>query len=95
MNDDAVIPREEKVSQISKHILDMADASRQHVLSHAHKELILLHHNVGKCLVDISAAHRWGVRYLNNIASSIVAENPSIKGFDRCNLYRMRQFYFT
>lgn len=95
MNDDAVISREEEVSQISKHILDMADASRQHVLSHANKELILLYYNVGKYLVEISAVHKWGEGYIDNIASSIAAENPSIKGFDRRNLYRMRQFYLT
>ena len=84
---------EDVVSQVSKHILDMADSSRQQVISHANRELIILYYNVGKYLTDVSAKYNWGQNYIDRIAEIIADENPSIKGFERRNLYRMKQFY--
>lgn len=95
MTDKPAILDDDVVSQVSRHILDMADASRQQVLSHANRELIILYYNVGKYLTEISAKYKWGDGYIDNIAGSIAVANPSIKGFDRRNLYRMKQFYLT
>lgn len=95
MTDKPAILEDDVVSQVSRHILDMADASRQQVLSHANRELIMLYYNVGKYLTEISAKYKWGDGYIDNIAGSIAVANPSIKGFDRRNLYRMKQFYLT
>ncbi len=95
MVSEPAVPDEKIVSQASRHILDMADASRQQVLSHANKELIILYYNVGKYLAEVSTKYKWGDGYIDNIASFIAAESPSIKGFDRRNLYRMKQFYLT
>lgn len=95
MTNKPTIIDEEVVAQVSKHILDMADASRQQVLSQANRELIILYYNIGKYLTEISTKYKWGDGYIENIANSIAAVNPSIKGFDRRNLYRMKQFYLT
>ena len=95
MTNKPAIIDDEVVTQVSKHILDMADASRQQVLSQANRELIILYYNIGKYLTEISTKYKWGDGYIENIANSIAAVNPSIKGFDRRNLYRMKQFYFT
>ena len=93
MTNKPAIPDEDVVSQVSKHILEMADTSRQQVISHANKELIILYYNVGEYLTDVSVRYNWGQNYIDRVAEIIADENPSIKGFERRNLYRMRQFY--
>lgn len=95
MSNKPAILDEEIVSKVGKHILDMADESRQRVLSYADRELIKLYYDVGKYLAEVSDKYKWGEGYIDKIAKSISFDNPSIKGFDRRNLYRMRQFYTT
>ncbi len=95
MVSEPAVPDEKIVSQASRHILDMADASRQQVLSHANKELIILYYNVGKYLAEISDRYSRGQSYIDKIVEVIATESPVTKGFERRNLYRMRQFYLA
>ena len=79
MTNKPAIPDEDVVSQVSKHILEMADTSRQQVIFHANRELIILYYNVGKYLTDVSVKYNWGQNYIDRVAEIIADENPSIK----------------
>jgi hypothetical protein len=38
---------------------------------------------------------KWGSWYIDELAKFISMNCPEIKGFNRCGLYRMKQFYET
>ena len=51
--------------------------------------------NVGKFLSDESKGKEYGDLYIDSVANFIQGEFSGIKGFNRCGLYRMKQFYET
>ena len=49
--------------------------------------------NVGEYLYALTSNSAYGDKIIDEIAEYIALNNPSIKGFNRRGLYRMRQFY--
>ena len=76
-------------------IVDMIEQARQNALRSVNAELIKLYWNVGKYLSEESAKSSWGDFFIDETAKYIKENCPSIKGFNRRGLYRMRQFYET
>ena len=76
-------------------IVGMIEQSRQNALQSVNAELIKLYWNVGKYLSEESAKSSWGNSFIDETAKYIKENYPSIKGFNRRGLYRMRQFYET
>ncbi len=58
-------------------------------------ELINMYWQVGEYISDLCNNASFGDRVIDEIAAYISAEAPSIKGFNRRGLYRMKQFYET
>ena len=50
---------------------------------------------VGEYLSELCAESSFGDKVIDEVADYISETNPTIKGFNRRGLYRMRQFYET
>jgi DUF1016 N-terminal domain len=57
--------------------------------------LIKLYWSIGKFISDRLSTSEWGQKTIEQLAAFIQTQEPGIKGFEKRNLYRMRQFYET
>jgi predicted nuclease of restriction endonuclease-like (RecB) superfamily len=76
-------------------VLTLIQTAQQKVIATANQELIKLYWSIGKYISDRIATSEWGQKTIEQLAAFIQAQEPSIKGFEKRNLYRMRQFYET
>ena len=74
-------------------LITIIDDARSRALKAVNAELIQMYWDVGACLSDLCARSEFGDGIIDQVASFIARENPSIKGFNRRGLYRMKQFY--
>ena len=58
-------------------------------------ELINMYWEVGKYLSSLVENSSFGDKVIDEVAAYIAESNPTIKGFNRRGLYRMKQFYET
>lgn len=56
-------------------------------------ELITMYYEVGKYLSEFCSNSKFGDKVINDVEMYISKNNPTIKGFNRRCLYRMKQFY--
>ncbi|MCT4614304.1 MAG: PDDEXK nuclease domain-containing protein [Marinifilaceae bacterium] len=56
-------------------------------------ELIQLYWEIGKDIVEKQKNSNWGSKFIEQVATELKIEFPSIKGFSRRNLYAIRQWY--
>ena len=76
-------------------VLTLIKTAQQKVIATANQELIKLYWSIGKYISDRIATSEWGQKTIEQLAAFIQAQEPGIKGFEKRNLYRMRQFYET
>jgi hypothetical protein len=76
-------------------ILTLIKTAQQKVIATANQELIKLYWSVGKYISNRLAASEWGQKTIEQLATFIQSQEPELKGFEKRNLYRMRQFYET
>ncbi|MCY7333053.1 MAG: PDDEXK nuclease domain-containing protein [Pseudanabaena sp. CAN_BIN31] len=76
-------------------VLILIKTAQQKVIATANQELIKLYWSIGKYISDRLAASEWGQKTIEQLASFIQTQEPAIKGFEKRNLERMRQFYET
>lgn len=76
-------------------IVSMIQSSRDSAIRAVNAELIQLYWNVGEYLSVLCANAKFGDKVIDEIAASLAAAAPTIKGFHRRGLYRMKQFYET
>lgn len=76
-------------------VLTLIKTAQQKVIATANQELIKLYWSVGKYISDRLATSEWGQKTIEQLAAFIQAQEPGLKGFEKRNLYRMRQFYET
>jgi predicted nuclease of restriction endonuclease-like (RecB) superfamily len=76
-------------------IVLLIEEARSRAYSKVNTELILLYFDVGKIVSLKVADGVWGEGTVNELASYIGAKMPSLSGFNRRGLYRMKQFYET
>ena len=74
-------------------IITLIEEARQNALKSINAELIKLYWNVGEYLSCESKKASWGDSFIDETAKYIQENCPEIKGFTRCGLYRMKQFY--
>jgi len=56
------------------------------------RELIRLHWEVGKSILEREKSSRWGDKVLGRLSADLYREFPDMKGFSRTNLKYMRMF---
>lgn len=76
-------------------VLILIQSAQQKVLATTNQELIKLYWSIGKYISDRITTSEWGQKTIEQLAAFIQAQEPGIKGFEKRNLYRMRQFYET
>ena len=81
-------------NNFSNIILIIEDA-KQRAMKAVNAELINMYWEVGKYLSSLVAESSFGDKVIDEVAAYIAESNPTIKGFNRRGLYRMKQFYET
>lgn len=74
-------------------LIAIIENAKVRALKAVNTELITMYYEVGKYLSDICSKSKFGDKVINDVESYIVKINPTIKGFNRRGLYRMKQFY--
>jgi predicted nuclease of restriction endonuclease-like (RecB) superfamily len=76
-------------------IVRLIGASRERAMQAVNTALIDLYWQIGEIISRRVAAAQWRDGAVEQLASYIARWEPSIRGFSRSNLLRMRQFYET
>jgi predicted nuclease of restriction endonuclease-like (RecB) superfamily len=76
-------------------VLALIKNTQNYVIATSNQELIKLYWSIGKYIDDRLQTTEWGKKTIQQLADFIQAKEPGIKGFERRNLERMRQFYKT
>lgn len=76
-------------------VLHLIEAAKQRAYQAVNTALIELYWQVGEFISRKLAAAEWGDGVVDQLATYIAQTQPSLKGFTRANLFRMRQFYET
>jgi predicted nuclease of restriction endonuclease-like (RecB) superfamily len=76
-------------------ILALIQTAQNYVIATSNQELIKLYWSIGKYISERLKTSDWGQKTIEQLATFIQTQEPGIKGFERRNLYRMRQFYET
>ena len=74
-------------------ILSIIENAKSRAFKAVNAELITMYFEVGKYLSDLCSKTKFGDKVINDVEKYIKEINPTIKGFNRRSLYRMKQFY--
>ncbi len=76
-------------------VISIIENAKGRALKAVNAELINMYWQVGEYLSGLCANAGFGDKIIEDVAAYISTAAPSIKGFNRRGLYRMRQFYET
>ena len=76
-------------------VISIIENAKGRALKAVNAELINMYWEVGEYLSELCALSTYGDKVIDDVANYISATAPTIKGFNRRGLYRMRQFYET
>ena len=76
-------------------ILALIKNAQNYVIATTNQELIKLYWTIGRYISDRLSTAEWGKKTIEQLAEFIQIQEPGIRGFERRNLERMRQFYET
>lgn len=76
-------------------VISIIENAKSRALKAINAELIQMYWDVGEYLSDLCTESSFGDKVIDEVATYISKAAPTIKGFNRRGLYRMRQFYET
>ncbi len=76
-------------------VISIIENAKGRALKAVNAELINMYWEVGEYLSELCAESAYGDKVIDDVANYISATSPTIKGFNRRGLYRMKQFYET
>jgi len=76
-----------------REVIDLIRGARQRALQVVNTSLVALYWEVGRYISRKLEAALWGESVVDQLARYISRRHPDIRGFERRNLFRMRQFY--
>jgi predicted nuclease of restriction endonuclease-like (RecB) superfamily len=76
-------------------ILTLIKTAQNYVIATSNQELIKLYWSIGQYISERLKTTEWGQKNIEQLATFIQIQEPGIKGFEKRNLERMRQFYET
>ena len=76
-------------------VISIIENAKERALKVVNAELINMYWEVGEYLSELCAESTYGDKVIDDVANYISATAPTIKGFNRRGLYRMKQFYET
>ncbi|MFT3837451.1 MAG: PDDEXK nuclease domain-containing protein [Myxococcaceae bacterium] len=74
-------------------VLALIDAAKRRAHQHVNTELVSLYWQVGAYISNKLESAEWGESVVEDLAQVISRKHPSMRGFTRSNLFRMRQFF--
>lgn len=74
-------------------VISIIENSKIRALHAVNTELIKMYFEVGKFLSNLCLKSNFGDKVIKDVEIYINKKNPTIKGFNLRNLYRMKQFY--
>ena len=74
-------------------IISIIENAKMRALKAVNTELITMYFEVGRYLSDLCSKSKFGDKVIDDVEMYISKNNPTIKGFNRRGLYRMKQFY--
>ena len=78
-----------------KQVVDIIRVARQRALQHVNTSLVSLYWEVGRYISQKVRKAMWGEGVVDQLARYIGRRHSDLRGFERRNLFRMRQFYDT
>lgn len=91
-----VLPKSSASSRVDfEEVLKLIDAARLRATSAVNTTLIELYWRIGEYISRKIDSATWGEGVVDQLAEHIARTHPSLRGFTRRNLFRMRQFYET
>jgi predicted nuclease of restriction endonuclease-like (RecB) superfamily len=85
----------ENIKNDFKNIVFEIKQAHNKALQSVNTELLTLYWNIGKIISEKIKNSNWGDNVIDSLSEYIKMNEPEIKGFNRRNLYRMREFYET
>lgn len=82
-----------QIEQSFTEIKSIIDKSRYEALRSVNTELVKLYWNIGRFINSRVQEAVWGEKTIDQLADFLKSHGPDYKGFNRRNLYRMKQFY--
>jgi predicted nuclease of restriction endonuclease-like (RecB) superfamily len=76
-----------------REVVDLIRSSRQRALQAANTSLVALYWEVGRYISQKIQQTTWGEGVVDQLARYISRLHSDLRGFERRNLFRMRQFY--
>lgn len=87
-----LIKKDEYYDDFSK-IIDMIETRRNNAYRKVNEELMALYWDVGCFVSEQIQNNKWGSKVVDNLVIFLREKYPTLKGFDRSGIYRMKQFY--
>jgi predicted nuclease of restriction endonuclease-like (RecB) superfamily len=76
-------------------VLTLIKTAQNRVIATTNQALIQLYWSIGQYISDRLKTTEWGQKTIQQLSTFIQTKEPGIKGFERRNLERMRQFHET
>lgn len=76
-------------------IISMIETRRSNAYKKVNEELISLYWDFGQYISEKVNDSNWGDKIVNKLVDFMKREYPTMKGFTRPGIYRMKQFYET
>lgn len=76
-------------------VISIIESAKGRALKAVNTELIHMYWEVGEYLSGLCAQSTFGDKVIDQVANYIANVAPTVKGFNRRGLYRMKQFYET
>lgn len=76
-------------------IVNMIETRRNNAYKRVNEELISLYWDFGKYISEKVNDGNWGEKIVDKLAEFMKREYPTMKGFNKRGIYRMKQFYET
>lgn len=92
---DIKMRKQENISNDFPEITKLIVETRNRIYQNVNSELINLYWKIGEYISIKLSTAQWGDKAVDQLAEFIHNTEPMLKGFERRNLYRMKQFYET
>ena len=76
-------------------IIEMIETRKNNAYKKVNEELIYLYWDFGKYISEKVNYGNWGEKIVDKLAEFMKKEYPTMKGFNRRGIYRMKQFFET
>lgn len=82
-----------QIEQSFNEVKTLIDRSRYDAFKAVNAELVKLYWNIGQFISEQMKNAVWGEKTIDQLADYLKSHGPDYNGYNRRNLYRMKQFY--